>query len=284
MESNTESVQSNFVGYFNFDSDGFTVGNSGQINTSSNNIVSWNWKASNAFSYPAVGSGSGSQIASAGYNNVAAGFSIVEYTGALSTADYRSVQHGLGGIPEIIISKEINRASTRWVLRTQLIDDSAYAYLVFSGTDALQQFIPGNDGTLNLPTASVFDINWNTSVGTNAQDIIAYCFRSIPGYSLMGTYTGTGGTDFPIIYTGFAPAWLMIKRTDSTGNWCIYDNKRDTTNPNNAVLAANSSNAESSYTSGYEVNFYNNGFQIAVGPSVDINTAGGDYIFMCFAS
>ena len=109
-----------------------------------------------------------------------------------------------------------------------------------------------------------------------------YCWTSIPGYSLIGKYTGTGTTDFPIIYTGFTPAWLMIKRTDSTGNWCIYDNKRDTTNPNNAVLVANSNNAQSYYTSGYEVNFYNNGFQIAVGPSIDINTAGGDYIFMCF--
>ena len=221
LESNTESVQSNFVGYFNFDSDGFTVGDSGQINTSSNNIVSWNWKASDAFSYPTVGS----QIASAGNTNVEAGFSIVQYTGVLSSSGSYEVQHGLGGIPEIIISKEINRASTRWVVRTQLIDDSPYAYLVLSGTDALQYFNGGVDGTLNLPTATKFDINWNTSVGTNAQDIIAYCFRSIPGYSLMGTYTGTGvSTATPRIYTGFEPAWIMVKCVDSTRAWNITDN------------------------------------------------------------
>ena len=285
LSSNTENAEATntapYEGVTSFNNDGFTAGDNGGTNRSPYDYVSWGWKASDAVSYPAVGSGSGSQLASAGYTNTAAGFSMVKYTGVISSKDTREVQHGLGGVPEIIISKEINRASTRWVVRTQLIDDSPYSYLVLSGTDALQQFNGSVDGTLNLPTASVFDINWNTSVGTNGYDIIAYCFRSIPGYSLMGTYTGTGSaTNFPIIYTGFEPAWILIKRTDTTANWRILDNKRSTTNPINKELYPNLSNAEGTFTA---LNFYNNGFQL-INTDASYNAAGGTYIFMCFAS
>ena len=286
LHSNNEDAQTTYSGNYgllSWNSDGFIVGNGTAVNDSGENYVAWNWKASDSFSYPASGSGSGSQLASSGYQNVAAGFSMVKYTGVISSKDTRAVQHGLGGVPEIIISKEINRASTRWVVRTQLIDNSPYAYLVLSGTDALQYFNGSVDGTLNLPTTSVFDVNWNTSLGTNGYDIIAYCFRSIPGYSLMGTYTGTGvSTATPRIYTGFEPAWIMVKCVDSTRAWNITDNKRNTTNPRDSVLQAQSSDIE--YTSNtYSINFYNDGFQI-VNADTGWNIEGERYLFMCFAS
>ena len=285
LHSNNEDAQTTYSGNYgllSWNNDGFVVGNGTAVNDSGENYVAWNWKASDSFSYPASGSGSGSQLASSGYKNVAAGFSMVKYTGVISSKDTRAVQHGLGGVPEIIISKEINRASTRWVVRTQLIDDSPYAYLVLNGTDALQQFNGSVDGTLNLPTTSVFDINWNTSLGTNGYDIIAYCFRSIPGYSLMGTYTGTGSaTESPIIYTGFEPGWIMIKNTDNSSNsWGIADNKRNTSNPRNLFLFADWDGVESTTEA---INFYNNGFQIR-STSNFLNQAGNKMLFMCFAS
>ena len=287
LHSNNEDAQTTYSGNYgllSWNSDGFVVGNGTAVNDSGENYVAWNWKASDSFSYPASGSGSGSQLASSGYTNVAAGFSMVKYTGVISSQDTREVQHGLGGIPEIIISKEINRAPTRWVVRTQIIDNDPYSFLIFAtpGNAALAQ-LGATDGTLNLPTDTKFDINWNTSVGTSGQDIIAYCFRSIPGYSLIGKYTGTGSaTNTPIIYTGFEPAWLVVKRTDSTGAWNINDNKRNTSNPRNSILQANVNDYE--YTNvAYNINFYNDGFQINNNHG-DWNASGGEYLFMCFAS
>ena len=263
---------------------GFDIGSgsAGDLNTNGEKYVSWNWKASDSFSYSASGSGNGSQIASAGYTNVAAGFSIVEYTGVISSSTSREVQHGLGGIPEIIISKEINRTNTRWIVRTQIIDNNPYSYLIFytPGDSALRQ-LNTSDGTLNLPTATKFDINWNTSVGTSGYDIIAYCFRSIPGYSKIGFYVGNGSATGPIVYTGFKPAWLMVKRTDTTANWRIVDNKRNTTNPRNSVLYPNLTNAE--YTDAVEnVDFLTTGFQLGNSDS-SWNALGGTYIYMTFA-
>tara|TARA_B100000287_G_scaffold262217_1_gene246728 strand:- start:703 stop:2748 length:2046 start_codon:yes stop_codon:yes gene_type:complete len=281
LSSNSEDAEATY-GSVTPTSTGFAIGaaSAGDLNSNGEKYVSWNWKASDSFSYPAVGS----QIASAGYTNVAAGFSMVEYTGVLSSSGSYEVQHGLGGVPEIIISKEINRASTRWVVRTQMIDNNPYSYLIFySPGDAALAQLNSSDGTLNLPTATKFDINWNTSVGTNGYDIIAYCFRSIPGYSLIGKYTGTGSaTSSPKIYTGFEPAWLMTKPASTTGWWYIFDNKRSTSNPRDIILGANSSDAE--YTSSnYNVNFYNDGFQYR-NSTICCNDAGVEYLFMCFAS
>lgn len=110
-----------------------------------------------------------------------------------------------------------------------------------------------------------------------------YCWTSIPGYSLIGKYTGTGSaTDTPIIYTGFEPAWIMVKCADSTRAWNITDNKRNTTNPRDSVLQAQSS--DPAYTSAsYNINFYNDGFQIT-NADTGWNIQGEKYIFMCFAS
>ena len=241
------------------------------------NYVSWNWKAGGAAVQNNDGSINGTDCMVSA--NADAGFSMIKWTGSISSSS-ESVGHGLGKSPELVILKNIDAADA-WYTYVEGVTGNNQ-YLKLNTTDAV--ITAGSDSWGAGPTSSVMGLRPATFAGTSSQNLIMYCWTSIPGYSLIGKYTGTGTTDFPIIYTGFTPAWLMIKRTDSTGNWCIYDNKRDTTNPNNAVLVANSNNAQSYYTSGYEVNFYNNGFQIAVGPSIDINTAGGDYIFMCFAS
>ena len=110
---------------------------------------------------------------------------------------------------------------------------------------------------------------------------VSYCFHSVDGMSKIGSYVGTGAAGNAIV-TGFRPAFVMFKRTSSNvsgGNWIIKDNKRDTTNPNDANLYANLSNAEEN---AYSVNFLSNGFEI-LETNVDINGNGETYIFMAFA-
>ena len=190
------------------------------------------------------------------------------------------VAHGLGTPPEIIISKSLTTTAA-WRVRPFFLNNSAYNYLELNNTNAIAD-LGIVDGTMAMPTANVFSNNWNGSVG-GAADIIAYCWHSVPGYSLIGSYTGTETADFPIIYTGFEPAWLMVKRTDSTGDWYIWDNKRSTSNPRQDTLEPNTSDAELVSTGIAGVMFLNNGFQVQSIYTFN-NAAGGDYIFMCFAS
>ena len=119
----------------------------------------------------------------------------------------------------------------------------------------------------------------------NLLEYIVYAFHSVAGYSKIGSYTGNGSTTGPTIVTGFEPAFVMIKRTDSTGVWVMLDNKRNITNPRNSSLYANTSAQEDTgSTSGfYPVNFYSNGFE-PIQNTGDYNASGGSYIFMAFAA
>ncbi len=262
-----------------FDTNGFTLGTAGNQNVSTEDYVSWSWKAGGAAT--TIGAGTvGNDIASEVSVNTATGFSIAKYTATLLSSGNLDVAHGLGTPPEIIISKSLTTTAA-WRVRPFFLNNSAYNYLELNNTNAIAD-LNISDGTMAMPTANVFSNNWNGSIG-GAADIIAYCWHSVPGYSLIGSYTGTGSaTNTPIIYTGFEPAWIMVKRTDSTSWWNIQDNKRNTSNPRINVLGANDASAEIN-SSVYAINFYNNGFQIA-NSFGDWNAAGGDYIFMCFAS
>ena len=69
---------------------------------------------------------------------------------------------------------------------------------------------------------SFFSWNEYSDVNNNGNDMIAYCFASVAGYSSIGSYTGNGSTNGPIVNTGFEPAFVIIKRTDSSDNWSMY--------------------------------------------------------------
>ena len=72
----------------------------------------------------------------------------------------------------------------------------------------------------NPPTSSLIYQFDNINLGASGQNYIVYAFHSVAGYSKIGSYTGTGSTsNRPVINTGFEPAFVMIKRTDSTGSW-----------------------------------------------------------------
>ena len=263
-----------------FDNDGFT-GNAGTSDNSyfnystSKNYVSWSWKAGGAAVQNNDGSINGTDCMVSA--NTDAGFSIIKWTGSTSSSS-ESVGHGLGKAPELVILKNMD-ATDDWYTYAKGVTGNNQ-YLKLNTTDAV--ITAGSDSWGAGPTSSVMGLRPATfsSPGNN---IIMYCWTSIPGYSLIGTYTGTdSATDTPIIYTGFEPAWIMVKRTDSTSWWNIQDNKRNTSNPRINVLGANDASAEIN-SSSYAINFYNNGFQIANSFS-DWNAGGGKYLFMCFAS
>jgi len=132
------------------------------------------------------------------------------------------------------------------------------------------------------PTSSVFSLGNDTNVNANGESHVAYCFAEIPGYSSIGSYTGNGSTDGPFVYTGFKPKWIMYKRTSGgTGNWDILDTDRDPINAADAVLSADTSTAETTY-SDIKIDMLSNGYKIR-GTQTNLNASGSSYIYMAFA-
>jgi hypothetical protein len=109
---------------------------------------------------------------------------------------------------------------------------------------------------------------------------IAYCWAEIEGFSKAFSYVGNGSADGVFSYCNFKPAFVIIKRTDDTSNWNIRDSSRNSTNPTNLYLLANSSGSEGTTSS--EIDFLSNGFKIRT-TSTAFNASGGTYIGMAFA-
>ena len=270
--SNNSAEGSQSDGLTSFDSDGFSVGAAGSVNTSSNNFASWNWLASGS-----TASNTNGSITSTVSANTTAGFSILTFTGTGSSA---TVGHGLGAVPKMILFKKTSGAQGWGVYHVSVGNTGA---LRLDGTDATDT--TSNYFNNTSPTSSVFTVNTNNSVNNSGGTMLAYCFAEIKGYSKFGIYTGNGSsTDGPYIHLGFKPAWFMIKSNSHAEAWEIGDNKRDTENVVNNILIANSSGAETAGNSGNRLHcdFVSNGVKLR-GNASQANQSGSTYIYMAFA-
>lgn len=250
-----------------FDADGFTLGSASAINGSGNDLVAWAWDAGSG---SPVSNTDGS-ITSSVKANPAYGFSVVSYTGTGSNA---TVGHGLSSAPDMMIIKERNSAAN-WIVYHQSL--TADKFMILNLTNAEADFTPIFNDT--EPTSSVFTVGTNGDINGSADQYIAYCFAEISGYSKISSYSGTGASGNTVT-TGFEPAFVMLKRTDNTGTWLMYDNVRDTTNPRSYYLYANQSDAEAGPDN--LMQFDDNGFTL-LGGNADWNASGGTYIYMAFA-
>ena len=257
-----------------FGADGFTIQGTDGPNASGYNNVAWNWLGANT-----TASNSDGSITSTVSANTTAGFSIVSYTG---TGSSTTVGHGLGSVPDLLIIKRRNSAR-EWYVWNSVSAGTGYLYLndtAALNTDANRNDRIGNGSSYVAPTASLITLGTSGDVNGSSDTYIMYCFRSIEGYSKIGSYTGNGSTDGTFVYTGFSPAWVMVKKSTTTGSWGIFDNKRD---PNNVVkgqLYANLSNAESTATE--EMDSLSNGFKLRSTGSLS-NDDGATVIYMAFA-
>ena len=235
-------------------SDGFSVRENaqaaGEINQGS--MVCWQWKANGG----TTSSNSDGDITSTVQANTTAGFSIVTYTGDAGTGS--TVGHGLGVAPKVVIVKPRDGTTAYgWRIYTEMTGNTKY--LLLNATDAANTFTDWNNTS---PTSSVFTVNSSSpqTVNESGTNYVAYCFAEIQGYSKFGSYTGNGNSDGTFVYTGFKPAWLLIKSSGSSGdNWVICDNKRDTFNVMENILLPNTTSAEFDETS---FDFLSNGFKL----------------------
>jgi hypothetical protein len=256
------------------------IGASSRTTAASNNFVYWGWKGGGA----AVTNTSGT-ITSQVSANVAAGFSVVTYTGDGSAS--KTVGHGLNAIPSMVIMRKRNVTSDWYVAHYSLNNSYNFAWHMFLNTT-------GANSSNNDPyflssgnTSSVIEVlNYSGSNGGNQSgtNYVAYCWTPIAGYSSFGSYTGNGLADGPFIYTGFRPRWILLKKTSATSNWSILDTSRDAYNVSAQDLLPNSSAAETTggTTSGAYADILSNGFKCR-GNGGDINDSGATYIYAAFA-
>ena len=269
LESNTTTAETTeTTGLTAFGSTGFTVGALAQMNTNTATYVAWQWNAGGS----TVTNTSGS-ISAQVRANATAGFSVVTYT---ATGANATVGHGLGVAPSMIIVKSRSTAATNWTCY-HVSNGATKAQLLNTTQAAITSSTYWNN---TAPTSTVMSIGTDGSVNTNASTFVAYCFSAVAGYSAFGSYTGNGAADGPFIYCGFRPRFVMVKCSSAVENWYILDTSRDTYNPENDYLLANTSTAEASFSSLFD--FLSNGFKVR-GTAAGNNTNAATYIYMAFA-
>ena len=251
--------------------DGFTVGASGIVGDNGATYVAWNWKAGGT----GVSNTNGS-INSTVSANADAGFSIVSYTGTGSNA---TIGHGLSKAPEMVIVKGRNQVS-HWMFGSDGLTSWVYS-LKMDNTSAESSDATKWNST--APTSSVFNVGTEVFTGGSGKTFIAYCFHSVDGYSKMGSYTGNGITDGTFVYTGFRPAYVMIKRASGgVEMWNVFDDARSPYNLVNDYIKANDAGAENVNHTTLNLDFTSNGFKVR-GTNTGINTSWATYIFLAFA-
>ena len=233
-----------------FTSDGYTFDTAGAINVNGTSYVNWSWKANGSGS-----SNTDGDIDSTISANTDAKFSIVSYTGV--GGEPKTVAHGLGVSPEMVIIKKRNNSGSWVVWHKDLADNYAFEGLdttgaAVDGGSPISKYVDAVSSTL----VTLGDASENNNSGDT---FIMYCWASVDGYSKVGSFEGNASADGTFIYTGFRPAFVMIKAIDETGHWYMYDSARNTYNVVGEYLTANNNDAGSDDTN---LDFVSNGFKM----------------------
>jgi len=265
IATDTEALKS-------FDSDGFTVGTTLEVNTNTEDYVSWNWKAGTT-----TGIAGSPNITPDAYTfNQTAGFSLIHYTadGVLGT----TIPHGLAAAPQFVMCKSTSSAEG-WSAGHQWLNAGTtpwnYAYSL-GGTGVNYASLGYWNNT--APGSTLVTFGQAGGQNLTGGDTIAYCFTGIQGFSKFGKYTGNGNADGPFVYLGFRPAWVMI-RSIGVAPWAIYDDQRVGYNVVNNYLYANTTEAE---VTAADIDLLSNGFKLRNTGSAH-NTNTQVYTYLSFA-
>jgi len=264
--SNSTTAEATYSeGFKSFDSDGFTLGNANNTNQNTHTFAAWNWKAGGSAS-----SNSDGDVTSTVSANQTAGFSVA----LVSNLNSNSFGHGLGAEPELIIGKRTDNTAN-WRVYFKGITSGKSLFLNTTGGETTES---SAIASANSTTITVTGSGNGGTGGTGTA--VYYSFKSIKGYSKVGTYTGNGNANGTFVHTGFRPAWVMYKRSSASGNdWVIVDNKRDPINVCDEELYANLNSATGDVDL---LDFLSNGFKCRRSHNSQ-NGSGSTYIYLAFA-
>ena len=258
-----------------WNSDGFTLGAGedwASVNDTDNaSIVVWNWKANGSGSSNTDGSINTTKTSA----NVNAGFSIISYTG--NGVDGATIGHGLSSAPEMVIVKSRTDAVNWFVYHK---DVGTNKYLLLDTTTAANT---DNDTWNNTaPSSSLITFGGQVETVGNNKNFIAYAFHSVDGYSKVGSYTGNSNANGTFVYTGFRPAFILVKSSTEVRNWHNMDSTRDSYNVATKIVWANKSNEEYTDAAYTSLDFVSNGFKIRNNDTA-MNNNGQTHIYIAFA-
>ena len=266
--TNTNSVQ-------RFLQQGVQIGNMDAVNTDGESYVLWQWAANGTGTTNSDGSGADVTVSA----NATAGFSIVKYVGDDTSG--RTIGTGLTAQPAFILVKNIDNGTYNWIVYHKSVGNTGA--LSINDSDVISTSSTYWNNT-SPATSSPFVFSVGNSVATNkaSDDFIAYVFAEIEGYSQFGEYTGNGNADGPVVNLGFKPAFVLIKATQRSNNWHIFDSARNPYNQitNDALfpdldLAEGGTNA---------IDFLSNSFKLRTSEDWLNSSSSNNYIYAAFAS
>jgi hypothetical protein len=231
-------------------------------------FVAWNWEANGTGVTNTAGS-----ITSTVSANTSSGFSIVTFTGNGTSS--QTVGHGLGVTPTFFILK--SRGTQVWNVYSLAGGITGNTILQLNDSSGA---VTGSNISL---TASSTTIGFGSASQVNGSGVnfVAYCFAPVAGYSAMGSYTGNGSSDGTFVYTGFRPRFVMWKNSTQGSQWILLDTARNTYNVSNAYLEPNTSDAENTANTVFDM--LSNGFKLRNSGGTDFNESANTYIYMAFA-
>ena len=254
--------------FSSFDTDGYTINTTNNsLNSSSYDYVSWCWIAGTT-----TGIAGSPTITPTSYSfNQAAGFSIVAYTA--NNTSGATIPHGLGVIPDMAIIKCTSYAEDWTVYHTSVGILKDMNLDIANAASVTDNFYD------TLPTSTLFYMNNGGEVNESTRTYQAYFFKAKQGYSRMGKYTGNGDVDGPFVFTGFRPAFILIKEIDGTNSWFIFDNKRLGYNNKNYWLQPDNAAVE---TLNNNCEILSNGFKFR-STNTGTNADGLDFLYYAIA-
>lgn len=253
------------TGLTSYDSDGFSLGSKLGVNDGNYNFVAWCWKVNGGTT--AVNNDGDIE------STVQLGefMSIVTYLGNATAS--QTIGHGLGAPPDMIITKNRDASTAALVW----FNSFSAQYLNLTNGSAVSAGVYGT--TMN---STVFEVESNSEVNGSSQNMIAYCFKNVPGVCQIDRYGGNGNADGAFIYTGFRPRFIFIKGNVSPQEWLLYDTVRQTFNDGSTLFFQHDSSADVEGTDFKDVDILANGFKLR-DTTPTHNQSGVDYYYMAIA-
>ena len=251
--------------------------NNGYWNVNARTYVAWQWKVNGG----TTASNTDGDLTSTVQVNQTSGISIFTYTGK-DPIEPLDLGHGLGAVPEVFWIKRRNGGSRNWGFYHK--DMAASPQNGYMRLNEVNGYAAASTWWRNeAPTSTIIKTGEQADVNQPSDTFVCWAFKSVQGYSKFGKYTGNGNGGGPFVYTGFKPAWILIKRTDTSGTWFILDTRRNAFNLTDLYIPTNNEGGESNYLSACQVDALSNGFKLRTSYA-DSNASGGTYVYMAFAS